>query len=345
MDRPKRFESLDGLRGVCALMILFHHFGLVRSNVGLMFHAPLCVDVFFALSGFVIAAAYEDRLNRGLTVWEFVKRRAERLLPTHFIGTALAAAAMVYLWTKEGPSWWSVTEVSALVLGAIFLIPSSNSPTRELFPANLVLWSLLDEWVVNIAYAVALRKLSTRWVVFISATAWLLLLGSAMFLKRTSLNLGPFDGEIMPGILRATAGFMSGVAVFRIRDNTTLKRLFSRSSPALVYATIPPVCMVPHLSWDVWYDIVAMMSCPLLVAILATTNRATPRTFVWLGSISYPLYVSQFAPVALAAAVTLGSRTTPPLAVLALASAVPLAWAVGKLADRATLRPRIAVSS
>ena len=51
----RRFESLDGLRGVAALTIVILHWG-ERFGGGLHFSgASLSVDVFFVLSGFAIA--------------------------------------------------------------------------------------------------------------------------------------------------------------------------------------------------------------------------------------------------------------------------------------------------
>lgn len=62
-----RYEILDGLRGVAALMVLFFHcfetyvpqFGTQHIN-----HGYLAVDFFFVLSGFVIGYAYDDRWEK-----------------------------------------------------------------------------------------------------------------------------------------------------------------------------------------------------------------------------------------------------------------------------------------
>jgi peptidoglycan/LPS O-acetylase OafA/YrhL len=55
-----RFEVLDGMRGVAAL---------VSDPLG---NATLSVDVFFALSGFVIAHSYGERLRQGMSVRDYV---------------------------------------------------------------------------------------------------------------------------------------------------------------------------------------------------------------------------------------------------------------------------------
>ena len=69
-----RYEILDGLRGVAAVMVvLFHIFECYSPGVTeqIINHGYLSVDFFFALSGFVIAYAYDDRWNQ-MNLWTFL---------------------------------------------------------------------------------------------------------------------------------------------------------------------------------------------------------------------------------------------------------------------------------
>lgn len=62
-----RYEILDGLRGVAALMVLLFHSLETYSwkwGVQIIDHGYLAVDFFFLLSGFVVGYAYDDRWNR-----------------------------------------------------------------------------------------------------------------------------------------------------------------------------------------------------------------------------------------------------------------------------------------
>ncbi len=74
-SKPK-FEILDGLRGVAAMIVVaFHLFETYSAgpNYQILNHGYLAVDFFFVLSGFVIGYAYDDRWNR-MTTWDFFKR-------------------------------------------------------------------------------------------------------------------------------------------------------------------------------------------------------------------------------------------------------------------------------
>jgi peptidoglycan/LPS O-acetylase OafA/YrhL len=53
-----RYEVLDGMRGVAALCVMIFHYGQATRYT--VFHcAGLAVDLFFMLSGFVIAHAWD----------------------------------------------------------------------------------------------------------------------------------------------------------------------------------------------------------------------------------------------------------------------------------------------
>ena len=84
-------QALLGLRGVAALLVMSHHF-VLRQDVfvpglhDLLWHGYIAVDLFFVLSGFVMARAYgqwftgEDGWRSGFDAYlEFILRRVARL--------------------------------------------------------------------------------------------------------------------------------------------------------------------------------------------------------------------------------------------------------------------------
>ena len=77
----KRIQELDALRGLAALMVVFFHFTLHRSEAGFGFKLGTTgVDLFFIISGFVISMSLNSAKD-GLT---FVINRAARLYPTYW---------------------------------------------------------------------------------------------------------------------------------------------------------------------------------------------------------------------------------------------------------------------
>lgn len=65
-QRPGRYVTLDALRGVAALLVVWYHYNLNIGGLGLRF-GYLAVDLFFILSGFVLAKSYDPRFQAGRT--------------------------------------------------------------------------------------------------------------------------------------------------------------------------------------------------------------------------------------------------------------------------------------
>lgn len=97
LAQKPRYEILDGLRGVAAVLVVAYHLfetyyeGSPDQPIN---HGYLAVDFFFVLSGFVIGYAYDDRWDK-MSTWNFFKRRLVRLYPMVIFGT-LFGAVMFY---------------------------------------------------------------------------------------------------------------------------------------------------------------------------------------------------------------------------------------------------------
>lgn len=109
--KNKRFTYIDGLRGFAALSVMFFHFYVLLSKKGQVqvfpklihayfMHGNLGVQIFFVLSGFVIAHSI---WKEGITwsyVGNFALRRSLRLDPPYWIIIVLTYIALYF--TKSG---------------------------------------------------------------------------------------------------------------------------------------------------------------------------------------------------------------------------------------------------
>ena len=86
-------RALTGVRGVAAAIIVVYHFGDVQLSTGgnaAYFRIPfgyLIVDLFFMLSGYVMALTYRDAFEH-LTLPKFATfmlKRVARLYPAYFV--------------------------------------------------------------------------------------------------------------------------------------------------------------------------------------------------------------------------------------------------------------------
>jgi peptidoglycan/LPS O-acetylase OafA/YrhL len=358
VDTPKhRFEALDGLRGVAAILVVIFH-----ANIGLeTTYQPLAggylsVDLFFVLSGFVIALSYESRLRRGMTMPEFLRVRSARLIPVHICAMIIVIAATLAAYFGGHLHLPGISAAAILIAGTlnIAFIPDPISPVaavfapmRAPFPINPVLWSLWDEWVVNLIYT-RIFGMRTRIVAFaavllLALTAWI------AFELPVGWQIGTHHADFLLGIVRALGDFSAGIVVYRLYQKRLLQRLPS-IRPEILYVFWFSICVMPVTGSRVIFDwFAAMVLAPLIVALLVRGERTIPKVFQRFGALSYPLYTSHNAVLILSFMVVDDNGYKPPIflgAPLILAVALCIAWLVAQLSNRllslpiAGLRPR-----
>ena len=138
------FTTLDGIRGFAAILIVVFHAHLY-FGVRPFPQSYLAVDIFFLLSGAVVANAYQERLLSGMTLSKFAKIRAIRFYPLYTLGSLIGAAVLL-LSGERVESGILITSLSAFLL-----IPAFTSQT--LFAFNGPAWTLALELWGNIFYA------------------------------------------------------------------------------------------------------------------------------------------------------------------------------------------------
>jgi peptidoglycan/LPS O-acetylase OafA/YrhL len=88
----KRFPALDGVRAIAALMVVFFHYGGPEWLQGW-----LGVQIFFVLSGFLITTLLlrEHARTGRISLANFYRRRAFRILPVYFVVLVVTAAGLL----------------------------------------------------------------------------------------------------------------------------------------------------------------------------------------------------------------------------------------------------------
>ncbi|NKK64417.1 acyltransferase family protein [Rhizobium leguminosarum] len=93
MSRPDYIPSLDGLRGVAALLVVGAHIGLIFPITAphLVTMGDEAVGLFFALSGFLMAHLYGSRPVTRENVLDFLVSRFARIYPVYLVAVVLVA--------------------------------------------------------------------------------------------------------------------------------------------------------------------------------------------------------------------------------------------------------------
>jgi len=93
----RTFASLDGLRCLSILAVVWHHSATYGHSISLARHGFLGVDLFFVISGFLITTLLlRERAAAGISLRRFWIRRSLRIFPPYF--ALLAATAVTLAW-------------------------------------------------------------------------------------------------------------------------------------------------------------------------------------------------------------------------------------------------------
>ena len=287
--RTHKLHLLDGLRGLAALAVLSYHL----SAPGFA-HGYLAVDFFFMLSGFVVTLAYQQRLDEGLPLRDFLAVRVARLYPLYLLGLALGAIVALPHAVAGGGI---LRLLAASGVGAIFLpAPFAIAGSTDLFPFNLALWSLIFEVLANVGHALLLRRRSERWLQGTVAAAAVLLVWQAV--AYGSLDLGSRFPTLAGGLVRVCFGYGMGVLLYRVwcRDVARL-----RVPAVAVAAVLLGVLAAPLLGWR--YDaccVLVVFPVLLLGGAYAQVSGPWTRICAELGAVSYAVYVLHVPLIAIA---------------------------------------------
>lgn len=336
---PYRSE-IDGLRAMAILAVLLYHAHLgVRAGL-------VGVDVFFVISGYLITSLlYQEWLaTRRIDLFAFYARRVRRLFPALMLVVITVLAASVWVLSPFGEIQQAARSAAAslLFVGNFFFMAHTGgyfSPTAGHFPL-LNMWSLGVEeqfyllWPLGLLLLLRWRRQSLSGIL---AACGLVSLALAVALKLTYPTVGFYQ---MPARFWELA--LGGMIALR-----PAQKLMSGSVPALigllvVFASV----LLPATDFPGMAAIGAVAGTGLLLhAVHGSTELGwtgkflRSRPMVFIGLISYSLYLWHWPLLALARMRQAGPLSLGLTIALCLA-AVVLAWLSYRFVERPFRRPQ-----
>lgn len=289
-DAPRRdktmFDTFNGIRGVAAILIAFRHCMFLFP--GWVFpNSYLAVDLFFVLSGFVIANAYERRLAAGLAPSGFMQIRLNRLYPLYALGLALGVVSILLIWALGLDSRWSGGAFLISVVLGLLMLPTLHPWNDEIFPFNPPSWSLFFELLINYLYARTYRFMTTQRYALVVAVFAIILF--RLHDQGKNLSEGhSWDFFFDVGVARVIYCFTVGLVLFRLPRFSRTSSWLSAAILVLVAATL----MTQTANF--YFPLIAVtLWLPALVLVAANIEPGAKFGVVsrFLGRISYPLYM------------------------------------------------------
>lgn len=318
LESKPRFEILDGLRGVAALMVIAFHLGEVYMQDyrgPFVNHGYMAVDFFFALSGFVLGYAYDDRWDR-MSAWDFAKRRLTRLHPMVVFGLLVGVVTFYFQGCDDFPlvDQTSVGELMICFLLGLCMIPMwpgiDIRGTAEMSDLNGPIWSLMYEYFANFCYALVLRRLP-------KVAMWILLGMSALMTIDVVGNVnvtGLLDNYATPycnqggwavtpeglylGMTRLFFPFLAGLMLSRMGWTMRMKGAFVYCSLAIVVLLGMPFLGNGNPLLESLYNMsLIFVVFPLLVSVAAgstVSGKRMSQVCKFFGELSFPIYITHY---------------------------------------------------
>lgn len=308
-----RSPGLDVLRAGAILWVMLYHaslFGIVPADHWWIGRGWMGVDLFFALSGFLIGEQLLASRARGepTRLWPFWRRRLFRTIPAY---VAVLAIYFVFPAARERPAiqplWQFLTFTENMLID--FSMPKAFSHV----------WSLCVEeqfyLILPLAVALAFLRRSARTTILCLAGLVLLGMAARAFLWLGPVTDEPFSGGSTPDPVRYMEliyyptwsrldGLLAGVAMATIKvfkpkawDRARkCRRILLGAGLGCVAASI---LLFPDQIGSIWAAVFGypLLSLGFALLVIAADGRAT--SFLWrvpgagaLAASAYSLYLT-----------------------------------------------------
>jgi peptidoglycan/LPS O-acetylase OafA/YrhL len=324
--------DIDGLRAVAVIPVLLYHFHTDLFSGGF-----IGVDIFFVISGFVIAGSVMNDIRGGtFTIVNFYFKRVRRIFPALAVTIIVSSVAAALILLPSSLVDYSRSVISAsMFLSNVYFWKSSGYFTSDSQTKPLLhTWSLSIEeqyyLLAPIAFLLIYRFGRKRWLLFFVP---LILLSFATGVA--AVFVGPTAGFfLLPArmwelLLGAVVALWNRPAPARYWIRETMSWL---GIALILFGMQTLNTRDPYPGWNALFPCVGTI---LLIqaalgqnetAEMPTVNRILAKPpFIWIGLISYSLYLVHWPIAALVRYRALRDPTATEAAVMAFAS-IALAW-------------------
>lgn len=317
--------DIDGLRAFAVLSVVLYHAFPTQVRGGYV-----GVDVFFVISGFLISSILLKELAEGhFSLANFYSRRIRRIFPALAVCLAVVlASGFVYLLPLE------LAQLGKHVFfGAAFLSNIAIWSEAGYFDVAGTLKPLLHLWSLGIEEQFYIVWPALLWTIVRVPAAGPLL--TVIFTASFSVNVWLSTNSVaddfflpIPRVWELLAG--AGLA-YRNRIVIAARVRFWISLGGSVALLIAAAVFTPELHFPGWPALLPVTGAVALILAgpEAIVNRTilSHRAAVFVGLISYPLYLWHWPLISYAYIFRHGDEPTPLMAIGLVAVSFCLAWA------------------
>jgi peptidoglycan/LPS O-acetylase OafA/YrhL len=295
--KSDEIRPMTGVRGIAALSVVaLHFFNNADAAVRPWQHAYLAVDLFFMLSGLVLALTHSSTVTLGAgrePYIAFIKKRIARIYPLYIAVTLLETFFDVTRHFARGLPMPVTWEPKGMIAN-LFLVQTWGISGSVVLPA----WSLSTEMGAYLLFPVLVAltirsKPAMAWGA--AASSVMLLLAASLGSRGCGADCNGFidvtTGTTLYPLMRCVAGFTFGLIGYRLVREARIRSMVSTNLFAIlsVVATVAAYCVGSH-------DLVVYVL--LFATVLACFGNSRAANFMFgnrlvffLGKISFSIYL------------------------------------------------------
>lgn len=293
---PKYRADIDGLRALAILSVVIYH-----AFPNLIVGGFVGVDIFFVISGFLITTIIlENLINGTFSFTNFYIRRVTRIFPALFL-VLLSCYALGWfaLYASEFKQLGLHIAASAgFVQNLVLWSESGYFDIDSIFKPLLHLWSLSIEEKFYIFWPLTLWFLIRRKINILKVTLIILCISFAInVLTINSFPTATFYSPLSRFWELLCGAVLAYATVYRkeVTTNFTLKHSNALSSLGMLCILAALFTINKDDAFPSWWALLPTVGSVMLIAAnnQAWINRTilSNKLMVWLGLISYPLYL------------------------------------------------------
>lgn len=294
----EEIRTLTSLRAMAALFVLMLHYNQAFPGYNFIEIMPFIsyghvgVDVFFFLSGYILAYVYSDELKS--FSWKGARRflvlRFARIYPAHI--AALFVIISLYILASVAFSYQFNDPDNWRPIHLVYHVTMTHAwGASDLALWNAPSWSISSEWLAYLLFPltlpIILRLRPTGWIVGCAV----LLLSIAGVYGVAGIDLASsYRG--WPVVFRVLSEFWTGTMLFLLAGHIRRRPAFDVVAASVIALYLAAAALaIP--------DYVLVMAAPLLIIALHRCSGFVwrlliTRSFVFLGVISYSIYIIHF---------------------------------------------------
>ena len=293
---PVKFENIQALRGVAVLLVVLCHLQVIEQKYS---HSQIIlpdwlgygiasVDLFFVISGFVIATVTRGQFRSLKAAGSFIFQRVTRIYPPYWFYSAI----VLIIWWYKPELVNSAQGNQVNVLASFLIIP------QDLLPLVMVGWTLIHEMYFYLVITVFLPVVPERkFPVFLVLWALIVIVGSSFFIINFS---GDYHATAQVIFHPLTLDFIGGATIALLLNGSI------RNNERLIIAIGISVFLLSLIWFNIDKSIiktegwprVLLFGIPSLLVVYAAAKAEIsgkvcfPKSMIKIGDASYSIYLS-----------------------------------------------------